>query len=199
MTWQLDGLRVEYCLSQPVEEHCRVQLSIVIMIIVIICNLIKMLIMGYIAWRRPSEPLITLGDAVASFSDDPDMTTKGNCLAGATRFQQDRATVSFPYHIAGSGDDCSGRSHFDLQPSSILIPPRFPIPFPVPFDAIGDFVAHFGPERFHDGEKHDDCFTCQHRTGGLRDWGEKTETYDPRARHWFNASSGLRWILFAIL
>ena len=93
-TWVLCGyqsedcLRVEYCLSQIVEEHCKLQFSGGIMMVVIVCNLCKMIIMGYIAWKRPLEPLVTVGDAIASFLDEPDLTTMGSCLSGKDQFEK---------------------------------------------------------------------------------------------------------------
>lgn len=88
-SWHMNGRPIQYCLSQPVEEYCRLQFSTGIMAIVICCNLVKMIVMGYIAWTRPSN-LVTLGDAVASFLDRPDAATQGNCLAGKTRFQKSK-------------------------------------------------------------------------------------------------------------
>ncbi len=79
--------RIQYCLTKPDEEHCRLQFSLAIMIIVITCNLLKTICMSIIAWKQDREPLVTLGDAVASFLDRPDMTTKGNCIVGKTRFK----------------------------------------------------------------------------------------------------------------
>ena len=85
--WQLGGYNIEYCLSQTVEEHCKIQFSGAIMVIVVVCNFCKMVIMGYIAWKRPPEPLVTVGDAIASFLDQPDPKTIGNCLAGKDQFE----------------------------------------------------------------------------------------------------------------
>lgn len=79
---------IDFCLSETVEERCQVQFSGAVMMLVIICNLCKMLVMGYISWKRPAEPLVTVGDAVASFLDQPDTTTLGNCLAGRENFLQ---------------------------------------------------------------------------------------------------------------
>lgn len=79
--------RIQYCLSRRVEEHCRLQFSLVIMIVVIMCNLIKTVCMSIIAWKQDSEPLVTLGDAIASFLDRPDVTTEGNCIVGKNRFE----------------------------------------------------------------------------------------------------------------
>lgn len=82
---------VQYCLSQEMGEHCKLQFSAAIMIIVIVCNLIKTICMACIVWRQDSEPLVTFGDAVASFLNKPDSSTKGNCLAGKHRYQGNEA------------------------------------------------------------------------------------------------------------
>ena len=79
---------LEYCLSVPAEEHCKLQFSLAIMIFVIVCNLIKTVCMSTIAWKQDPEPLVTLGDAIASFMDRPDVTTIGNCIAGKARFEK---------------------------------------------------------------------------------------------------------------
>ena len=92
----MDGTYVQYCLSQQVEEHCKLQFSLVIMLIVMICNLIKTICMGWIAWKQDPEPLVTLGDAIVSFLDRPDITTKGCCMKGKSRFEGSRSWVSVP-------------------------------------------------------------------------------------------------------
>ena len=81
---------IDYCLSQPVAEHCKLQFSVTIMIVVIICNMIKTVCMTTISWKQDPEPLVTLGDAIASFLDRPDVKTKRNCMAGRTRFEKSR-------------------------------------------------------------------------------------------------------------
>ena len=73
---------VQYCLSEQVEAHCKVQFSIAIMIFVICCNFMKLVCMIWIVRKRDSEPLFTLGDAIASFLDTPDHMTLNACLAG---------------------------------------------------------------------------------------------------------------------
>ena len=83
--------RVQYCLSKREEEHCKLQFSLAIMIVVIICNLIKTICMSSIAWKQDLEPLVTLGDAIASFLDRPDVTTDGSCIAGKTQFIKGRS------------------------------------------------------------------------------------------------------------
>lgn len=72
---------VQYCISQPVEEHCRLQLSLAIMLIVIACNVVKTLCMLLVLRHQTSAPLVTLGDAIESFLSHRDETTAGMCLA----------------------------------------------------------------------------------------------------------------------
>lgn len=77
----------DYCLSKRVGEHCKLQFSLTIMTVVIVCNLIKTVCMAMISWKQDPEPLVTLGDAIASFLDRPDVTTDRHCIAGRTWFE----------------------------------------------------------------------------------------------------------------
>ena len=81
---------LQYCLSVPAEEHCKIQFSLAIMLAVILCNLIKTICMSMIAWNRGPEPLVTLGDAIASFLDRPDVSTEGGCIAARLRFEKSK-------------------------------------------------------------------------------------------------------------
>lgn len=82
---------IDYCLSKRAGEDCKLQFSLTIMVVVIICNLIKTICMSIIVWKQDPEPLVTLGDAIASFLDRPDVSTEGNCAAGKTRFEDSRS------------------------------------------------------------------------------------------------------------
>lgn len=62
---------VSYCLAQEAEQHCTLSFHVPIMIAVIICNIVKLGCIVVMIWRMESTPLITLGDAVASFLGDP--------------------------------------------------------------------------------------------------------------------------------
>ena len=81
---------IDYCLSKRAKENCKLQFSLTIMIVVIICNMIKTVCMAIISWKQDPEPLVTLGDAIASFLDRPDVTTDGHCIAGRTWFKDSR-------------------------------------------------------------------------------------------------------------
>jgi hypothetical protein len=73
---------VKYCLSRPIENQlCRVNFNIPLAIGVIISNLVKMVILGYIALYLAPDRLLVLGDAVQSFLARPDPFTRQSCLA----------------------------------------------------------------------------------------------------------------------
>lgn len=72
--------RVQFCLSGTTPEACSLQFSFVIISIVIICNMGKTLIMTFAAFKMIWQPLITVGDGIASFLVEPDKTTKNACL-----------------------------------------------------------------------------------------------------------------------
>lgn len=72
---------VQYCLSEPIEERCRVQFSIIIMVFVLLCNLIKTLCILLTLRIQECPPLVTLGDALESFLRKADPATEAMCLA----------------------------------------------------------------------------------------------------------------------
>jgi len=74
---------IEYCLSQQVPEVCKVGFTVYIMLIVVICNLLKVATMIASFWVLDDTPLVTIGDALSSFLEKPDETTKDRCLMEA--------------------------------------------------------------------------------------------------------------------
>ena len=77
---------IQYCLSQPVEQQCQVQISLIILGVVVACNATKALCMLFTFRCQKSQPLVTLGDAIESFVKDPDQNTGGMCLASKEIF-----------------------------------------------------------------------------------------------------------------
>ena len=80
-TWTVDKHLISYCMIETVEEECRLSFSLGIMLIVIAANAIKATIMILTFVRLKEPTLVTLGDAIASFLDEPDPTTTGICLS----------------------------------------------------------------------------------------------------------------------
>lgn len=73
-------VEVEYCLSQQTPEHCKLQFSVQIVIVVIFINTLKMILMLYVVFGLNEAPMMTIGDAIASFLNEEDPTTQGCCL-----------------------------------------------------------------------------------------------------------------------
>ena len=65
---------VSYCLAQPVEPECTVEILLPALIIVILFNIIKAICFTTLLLKRTFTPLMILGDAIASFMTDPDPT-----------------------------------------------------------------------------------------------------------------------------
>ena len=79
--WQPLGFKVSHCLSEDIEQLCRLQFNRELAAVVIAFNCLKALVLAYILLGGVKEtPLLTMGDAVASFLKRPDATTSGLCL-----------------------------------------------------------------------------------------------------------------------
>ena len=76
-SWNPDEMfHVDYCLAQPTLEACSIGVALNILIVVLVCNAIKALCLFWTSIRvLDFEPLLTIGDAVASFLEGPDPTT----------------------------------------------------------------------------------------------------------------------------
>jgi hypothetical protein len=89
--WVVDGendtYTVKSCLAAPVPEHCKLQYSLTLIMIVIGANVIKASILCYMAVTTTELPILTIGDAVASFLQQPDRRTMGRCLMSAVRMR----------------------------------------------------------------------------------------------------------------
>ncbi|KAI6764331.1 hypothetical protein HG530_008120 [Fusarium avenaceum] len=90
--WRPFGNRVEYCLSKPAQERCRLNFDVHLAAIILVVNFIKATILAFIAVRPPKEPLFVLGDAIESFLSVPDENSRGSCLASAHTVRTRRFT-----------------------------------------------------------------------------------------------------------
>lgn len=76
-----------YCLAQPAPAPtCSVNLNASLLGTVALLNSIALVIAAALLFKRPSSfhPLATLGDAIASFLEDPEPATQGACLLSKT-------------------------------------------------------------------------------------------------------------------
>lgn len=75
--WTPTNITADFCLSEKVEEQCGFYANVAIIWTVVVCNIMKLLIMGYIVFSHDLEkPLLTIGDSVASLITDPDPMTE---------------------------------------------------------------------------------------------------------------------------
>ena len=72
--------RIKHCLTVPRDESCRMMFSPPICLLVIGCNLVKLICALLTARDDREELFLTIGDAIASYLACPDPTTEGGCL-----------------------------------------------------------------------------------------------------------------------
>jgi hypothetical protein len=78
---------VDYCLSQPTEESCKLQSSLPIAMVIIFFNFLKVVIMLILAFGLQEARVQTIGDAIASFLIQPDHMVNGRCLYSSSDFK----------------------------------------------------------------------------------------------------------------
>ena len=80
---------VQYCLSQPVDGQCHVNVLPLFLGIVVACNFIKVVCFIWtLKISQREQSLITTGDAIQSFLDSPDPATRDRCLAQKRDFER---------------------------------------------------------------------------------------------------------------
>lgn len=74
------GHRVRSCFSEPTGQECKLNFSVHLIIIVIAFNALKIVAILTGIFTLRNDPLLTVGDAVASFLHQPDATAHHMCL-----------------------------------------------------------------------------------------------------------------------
>ena len=72
---------IDHCLASSTTETCKLQYSLAIIIVVVCCNAIKLLAMLKTLTTIKEDQIITVGDGIASFLENPDSNTTNACLA----------------------------------------------------------------------------------------------------------------------
>ncbi|PVH98584.1 hypothetical protein DM02DRAFT_615710 [Periconia macrospinosa] len=85
-----EGYPIDYCLSERAEPHCTLEFVTPIAILVTILNLIKAALILYTVFGIKDEPLLTMGDAVASFLEREDLTTRDMCLLSVKEIKESK-------------------------------------------------------------------------------------------------------------
>lgn len=119
--WQVSpyGIPIDHCLSQEVDnEQCELRYSMAILVIVIGCDVLKILI---IAWALHSndKPLVTIGDVLEYFMQHREPLTKKRCLMSVLEAKPDAASISKKLSDL-DGEPCWSESCFPIDFSNEL-------------------------------------------------------------------------------
>lgn len=87
MPW-FEDYPVKECLSQRMPEACKLRASKDLMIVVLLLNFGKAIAMLLVPFVMRETPLLTVGDAIASFLDRPDPVSKGLCLVTSKEIER---------------------------------------------------------------------------------------------------------------
>ncbi|KAK9418971.1 putative DUF6536 domain-containing protein [Seiridium unicorne] len=86
--------KIDHCLTLEAEEKCTIEASIQILAILLCFSIVKLVVMAGMYWGLKRQPLVVLGDAVASFMRHKDPHTVGACLAPPETFNTHSVWVS---------------------------------------------------------------------------------------------------------
>ncbi|KAJ0417378.1 hypothetical protein BJY00DRAFT_303509 [Aspergillus carlsbadensis] len=75
--WVVDGYKVDYCLAEETPQKCTLEYSLALSIVVLVTNGVKIAVILATILSLRANPLLTLGDAVASFLTVPDEGSRG--------------------------------------------------------------------------------------------------------------------------
>jgi hypothetical protein len=93
-TWAPFSQQVDYGLSQTVEQQCQLQFGLPLVAVVILFNAIKLGLMLSMAVGKKESRIHTIGDAIRSYLQEPDHTTKNSCLKTVDDFRRTYFTSS---------------------------------------------------------------------------------------------------------
>jgi hypothetical protein len=68
-------LSVQYCLAEPADEHCSLEVLPELLLVVLICNALKIVLFSIVLCYRSFHPVAIIGDAISSFLESSDDTT----------------------------------------------------------------------------------------------------------------------------
>ncbi|KAF3009632.1 hypothetical protein E8E13_007344 [Curvularia kusanoi] len=81
-------LHITGAFARPV-VNSEVQMSLTFLMVVIVCNAIKVGCLVFLLWKGTDDakpPLVTIGDAISSFLEAPDSSTRGYCTYSKAEF-----------------------------------------------------------------------------------------------------------------
>lgn len=72
--------QIQYCMAEKKEQYCKLQYSFPLTIVMIVFNLVKTSVLAYMWFGISTSPILTIGDAIASFLHHPDPHSQNGCL-----------------------------------------------------------------------------------------------------------------------
>ncbi|KAF2489259.1 hypothetical protein BU16DRAFT_567439 [Lophium mytilinum] len=97
--WVVWRYEVSHCLSKSAPRHCKICISLPLMLVVIAMNVVKAAIMIGVARRTRNGPLLTIGDAISTYLEDSDPYTKGLSASGKSYFVN-HSKQEHPWHTS---------------------------------------------------------------------------------------------------
>jgi hypothetical protein len=95
-TYMIPDFHVGYCLSESGEPHCKLHFEPSIAITVTVLNMLKAILMFFIAFGIKDRPLLTIGDAVTSFLSIKDSYTGNMCLVSSKDIKRCKSSSRNP-------------------------------------------------------------------------------------------------------
>ena len=96
-TIELLPAHIESCLLQQAGSST-IEMLPELLLTVIVCNILKIIIL-ILSLRLNFQPMVTIGDAIASFLDDPDSTTSGLAPLSVDVFRGGRKVSRRPWKV----------------------------------------------------------------------------------------------------
>ncbi|OAL36318.1 hypothetical protein AYO20_04476 [Fonsecaea nubica] len=110
-------LHVQTAIAEHVFDSSKVEISLIFIGIVVFCNVAKVCAMGILVKRWRAQPLVTVGDGIASFLDRPDSTTIGCCVATKKEILQRMRSKSMKAADPGGVELVWSSTKFQLRKS----------------------------------------------------------------------------------
>ena len=79
--WKVQNGRIDYCMSRKMPPSCELNMSLWILLVLLLCNVGKLLSICLAVLFCTDPVLLTAGDAMASFLVREDTSTRGLCTA----------------------------------------------------------------------------------------------------------------------
>lgn len=86
--WTLIGFNITECASQKPKDQCALNINRELAVVVMAMNLLKAIALITVYLKLKHHPILTFGDAVASFMSIPDETTQNLCLTNRQYFNE---------------------------------------------------------------------------------------------------------------